>query len=79
MHACRIVSPINSSNNYFISTGYFRTNDLLYMVSNNSNKTLQGDNSVKLVSKPSPSGKWVIIGFNNNVNINNIINTNITP
>jgi len=67
------MSTINTSNNYFISTGYFRTNDLLYLVSNNTNKTLQGDNSVKLVSKPSPSGKWIIIGFNNKANINNVI------
>jgi len=69
------ISTINSGDNYFISTGYFRTNDLLYLVSNNTNKTLQGDNSVKLVSKPSPSGKWVIIGFNKKSNINNIINS----
>ena len=69
------MSTINSNNNYFISTGYFRTNDLLYMVSNNTNTTLQGDNSVKLVSNPNPSGKWVIIGFNKKANINNIINS----
>lgn len=67
------MSTINTGNNYFISTGYFRTNDLLYLVSNNTNKTLQGDNSVKLVSKPNPSGKWVIIGFNNKANISNVI------
>jgi len=72
------MSTIKDDTNYFISTGYFRTNDLLYMVSNNTNKTLQGNNSVKLVSKPSPNGKWVIIGFNDKVNFNNIIN-NITP
>ena len=72
------ISTIKNESNYFISTGYFRTNDLLYMVSNNTNKTLQGDNSVKLVSKPSPNGRWVIVGFNNKVNVNNIID-NITP
>ena len=72
------ISTIKNETNYFISTGYFRTNDLLYMVSNNTNKTLQGDNTVKLVSKPSPNGRWVIVGFNDNVNINNIIN-NIIP
>ena len=72
------MNTIKNESNYFISTGYFRTNDLLYLVSNNTNKTLQGDNTVKLVSKPSPSGKWVIIGFNNNINISNIMN-NITP
>jgi hypothetical protein len=69
------ITTIKNESNYFISTGYFRTNDLLYMVSNNTNKTLQGDNSVKLVSKPSPNGKWVIIGFNDNANINNAINS----
>jgi hypothetical protein len=72
------MSTIKNESNYFISTGYFRTNDLLYMVSNNTNKTLQGDNSVKLVSKPSPSGKWVIVGFNDSANISTIIN-NIIP
>jgi hypothetical protein len=72
------ISTIKNESNYFISTGYFRTNDLLYLVSNNSNKTLQGDNTVKLVSKPSPSGRWVIIGFNDKANVNNIINE-ITP
>lgn len=69
------ITTIKNETNYFISTGYFRTNDLLYMISNNTNKTLQGDNSVKLVSKPSPSGKWVIIGFNDKANINNAINS----
>ena len=72
------INTIKTENNYFISTGYFRTNDLLYLVSNNANKTLQGDNSVKLVSKPSPSGKWMIVGFNDKLNINDVIN-NITP
>ena len=69
------IRTIKSDNNYFISTGYFRTNVLLYMASNNTNKTLQSDNTVKLVSKPSPTGKWLIIGFNNKANINNIINS----
>jgi hypothetical protein len=45
------------------------------MVSNNTNTTLQGDNSVKLVSKPMPNGRWVIIGFNNKANISNVINS----
>jgi hypothetical protein len=72
------IFTIKNESNYFISTGYFRTNDLLYMTSNNTNKTLQGDNTVKLISKPSPTGKWVIIGFNNKANINNIID-NIVP
>lgn len=72
------MSTLKNETNYFVSTGYFRTNDLLYLVSNNTNKTLQGDNTVKLVSKPSPSGKWVIIGFNNNINISNIID-NMNP
>jgi hypothetical protein len=72
------ITTIKNESDYFISTGYFRTNDLLYMVSNNTNKTLQGDNSVKLVSKPMTNGKWVIIGFNDKANMNNIIK-NITP
>jgi hypothetical protein len=69
------INTIKNDSNYFISTGNFRTNDLLYMVSNNTNTTLQGDNTVKLVSKPKANGRWVIIGFNNNANINNIINS----
>jgi hypothetical protein len=69
------ITTIKNESNYFISTGYFRTNDLLYMVSNNTNTTLQGDNSVKLVSKPMPNGRWVIIGFNNKANISNVINS----
>ena len=69
------ISTIKNESNYFISTGYFRTNDLLYMISNNTNTTLQGDNSVKLVSKPSPNGKWVIVGFNDNANMSDIINS----
>ena len=69
------INTIKNDSNYFISTGYFRTNDLLYMVSNNTNTTLQGDNTVKLVSKPKPNGRWIIVGFNDNVNINNIINS----
>lgn len=69
------INTIKTDENYFISTGYFRTNDLLYMVSNNTNKTLQGDNTVKLVSKPSPTAKWVIVGFNDKSNINNIIDS----
>jgi hypothetical protein len=52
----------NSS--YFIGSGLFRTNDLLYLVPNNSNKTLQGNNTVNLVSKPHSNGKWIIIGYN---------------
>ena len=69
------IRTIKSDNNYFVSTGYFRTNDLLYMASNNTNKTLQADNTVKLVSKPSPTGKWLIIGFNDNASMSNIINS----
>jgi hypothetical protein len=69
------IRTIKSDNNYFVSTGYFRTNDLLYLASNNTNKTLQADNTVKLVSKPSPTGKWLIIGFNDNASMSNIINS----
>ena len=72
------ITTIKNDANYFISSGYFRTNDLLYMISNNTNKTLQGDSTVKLVSKPSPTGRWVIFGFNDKVNPNELIN-NITP
>jgi hypothetical protein len=72
------ISTIKNEPNYFISTGYFRTNDLLYLVSNSSTKTIKGDNTVNLVSKPSPNGKWVIVGFNDKVKFNDIIN-NITP
>jgi hypothetical protein len=59
---------------YFIGSGLFRTNDLLYLVPNNTNKTLQGNNTVNLVSKPHSNGKWIIIGYKDGVDPQTIIN-----
>lgn len=61
------------ASNYFIGSGLFRTNDLLYLAPNSSNTNLQQNQTVSLISKPNANGKWIIIGTTNpNPSIDNI-------
>ena len=55
----------DTSNKYFVASGLFRTNNLLYLSPNVTNKNIQGNQTINLVSKPNPNGKWIIIGTNN--------------
>jgi len=63
----------DDSKGYFIGSGLFRTNDLLYLAPNSGNTNLQQNQTVSLISKPNANGKWLIIGTtNSNPSIDNI-------
>ena len=58
------IIKVDTSKKYFLASGLFRTNNLLYLSPNVTNKNIQGNQTVNLVSKPNPNGKWIIIGTN---------------